>query len=257
MKEEFYAEYYEIENVHWWFVGRWRIFMDLIATEFKHRSEEIRALDVGCGTGTMLSHLESLGTAFGVDCSTEALRFCRNRGRHDLGQGVATALPFEDQSFDLVCALDLLEHVRDDVGALEEFGRVCRPDGRILITVPAYQFLWGRQDEISEHVRRYTARELRAKIRTAGLQVRRLTYFNTILFPLVAFVRLSRRRLACLCEGELKSDFTMTRPGVLNDFLAWILRMESPVLRRLSMPLGVSVLAVATKLAGGGFPRTA
>lgn len=251
MKEEFYAEYYKIENVHWWFLGRWHIFLDIIRREFNHRLEGIKALDVGCGTGTILGHLGSFGPAFGVDCSSEALRFCLHRGQERVVQSFATALPFEDESFDLVCALDLLEHVSDDVASLKEFGRVCRPDGRILLTVPAYHFLWGRQDEIAHHLRRYTAGELQAKIQAAGLIVRELTYFNTILFPFIALIRLGRHLMPSLKDGELKSDFTMTRPGRLNDFLAKVFGAESAIIKRVSVPFGVSILALASKPAAG------
>lgn len=247
MKEEFYVEYYRVENAHWWFLGRWHIFLDVIRREFNHRSEGIKALDVGCGTGTMLGHLDSFGPAFGVDCAIEAIRFCQSRGRNRVTQGFAAALPFEDESFDLVCALDLLEHVSDDTVSLKEFGRVCRSDGCILITVPAYRFLWGRQDEISDHVRRYTAGELRVKIQTAGLVVRKLTYFNTLLFPLITPIRLGYRLLPRSRHRELKSDFTMTQPGLLNNFLARVFSAESAIINRVSVPFGVSILAVAGK----------
>jgi SAM-dependent methyltransferase len=247
MKKDFYAEYYEIENVHWWFMGRWHIFTNLVQRELTHRSGEIKALDVGCGTVTWLGRLEAFGSAFGVDCAAEAVEFCRNRGRDGVVQGLATGLPFDDESFDLVCALDLLEHVSDDVATLEEFGRVCSPDGRILITVPAYDFLWGRQDEIAHHLRRYTARELQVKVQAAGLVMRKLTYFDTLLFPLITSIRLGRRLFPRSKYSELKSDFTMTQPGTLNDLLAAVFRRESAIVSRISMPFGVSILAVASK----------
>ena len=249
MKEEFYAEYYEIENVHWWFLGRWHIFMSLIDQEFP-AADRVVSLDVGCGTGTMVGHLESYGPAFGVDGSSEAARFCQSRGRTRVTQGDATRLPFDDGSFDLVCALDLLEHVTDDVAALAEFARVCRPDGRVLITVPAYRLLWGRQDEISHHLRRYTSRELVEKTRQAGLAVQKVTYFNTVLFPLIAAIRVGRQLLPGLGSRELASDFSMTRPGPLNDLLASVFRLESAVIRYGSLPFGVSVLVVARPRAG-------
>ncbi|MGD1994789.1 MAG: methyltransferase domain-containing protein [Anaerolineae bacterium] len=246
MREDFYAEYYEIENVHWWFVARWQIFLEVIRREFDQESE-IRALDAGCGTGTMLGHLEQLGPAVGIDRATAAVRFCRGRGRNRLVQGTADTLPLEDGTFDLVCALDMLEHIADDVAALKEMSRVCRPGGRILITVPAFQFLWGRQDEISHHLRRYTARELRARITAAGLEVRKLTYFNTLLFPIVAAIRVGRRLLPSGPEEEIESDFTMTRPGRLNDLLARVFKAESGLIQAARLPFGVSLLAVARK----------
>lgn len=247
MKTEFYAEYYEIEHVHWWFLGRWRIFADLLDEVLGQRRGTVRALDVGCGTGTWLGHLEAFGPAFGVDYSADAARFCRSRGREHVVQGSAVELPVADASFDLVCALDMLEHVQDDIASLRELGRVCCPGGHVLVTVPAYQFLWGRQDEISLHLRRYTARGLRRAIEAAGLCVTRLTYFNTILFPVVAALRLGRRILPGSWRDDTVSDFSMTRPGRVNDLLARIFGVESALVGRVSLPFGVSILALASK----------
>jgi SAM-dependent methyltransferase len=246
MRKDYYSEYYEIENVHWWFTARWHIFVSLIEREFRSRSKEIRSLDVGCGTGTMLGHLDRLGMAFGVDISPEALAFCRRRGQSRVLRSCAASLPFGGDYFDLVCALDMLEHVADDVAALREFGRICSPNGRILITVPAYSFLWGAQDEISHHLRRYSKRQLESRIHEAGLVVRQLTYFNTLLFPLIALIRLSRRLVPALARGELHSDFEMTPPGWLNNALGTIFSAESMAIEHLFMPFGVSVLAVAS-----------
>jgi SAM-dependent methyltransferase len=247
MKQDFYAEYYEIENVHWWFQGRWHIFLGLVRDELDNEHMPIRTLDVGCGTGTMLGYLDSLGPSYGIDAATAAVQFCRRRGRHNIFQGKAESLPFADGSFDLVCALDILEHLDDDRAALVELGRVCRADGIVLLSVPAYRFLWGRQDLISQHVRRYTAGELESKIREADLVVSKITYFNTILFPVVALVRLIRHLLPKQSVGKLESDFTLTRPGRVNDLLSDIFRLEACVLKRISLPFGVSVLAVAKR----------
>src|SRR5260370_39392094 len=127
-----------------------------------------RILDVGCGTGTMLTHLASCGKAAGVDIDEEAIGFCRERGLQDVRLGEAANLPFADGSFDLVTALDVVEHLDDDVGALVEMKRVLRPDGHILVTVPAHRFLWGDQDEVNMHKRRYTAPELRRRLAESG-----------------------------------------------------------------------------------------
>jgi SAM-dependent methyltransferase len=200
----------------------------------------------------MLGHLEPFGSAYGLDIATEALHFCKSRGRDRLTQGMTTALPFEDRTFDLVTALDILEHVSDDISALKELGRVLRPMGRILITVPAYHFLWGRQDEIALHLRRYTAGELRTKVQAAGLVAKKLTYFNTLLFPVIAGVRLGRQLLPRSNDRELVSDFTMTRPGRANDLLARIFSLESGLVNRVALPFGVSILAMASKPAASG-----
>ena len=124
--------------------------------------DRCRILDVGCGTGANLEMLSEFGEAEGVDVSAEALDFCRARGLENVKQGEAEHLPYEDESFDLVTGLDVVEHLDDDLAGLKEMRRVLRPDGRALLFVPAFMFLWGVQDDISNHRRRYTIAELKA-----------------------------------------------------------------------------------------------
>src|SRR3954454_19672450 len=192
MRHDFYGRYNELEDRHWWFVGRREILLRLLAHHLGGSGSDREILDVGCGTGTMLGYLSAFGTARGIDADDSAVDYARRRG--------ATAdhvppgpLPFSDASFDLVTALDVLEHIADDRAALAEMRRVLRPGGTLLLTVPAYEFLWGPQDEISHHERRYVARALRARLRAADVRIDRLTYFNTLLFPPIAAIRLLRR----------------------------------------------------------------
>src|SRR5438034_10140492 len=179
MQAHTYAIMREVEDQHWWYVGRRRIiasWVESVCRELGPRRPRI--LDVGCGTGANLQMLAEFGVAEGVDVSAEALDFCRARGLAEVKQGEAESLPFEDASFDLVTGLDVVEHLDDDIAGLSEMRRVLRPDGCAVLFVPAFMFLWGVQDDISNHRRRYTLPELKQRLKEAGLAVERASYAN-------------------------------------------------------------------------------
>src|ERR1051325_1458610 len=183
MMQHTYSIMYEVEETHWWFVGRRRIigsFVEKICRELGQVRPRI--LDVGCGTGANLELLGEYGDAEGVDVSPEALSFWRARGLANVRQGAAEKLPFADESFDLVTGLDVVEHLDDDVAGLKEMHRVLKPGGHPLLFVPAFMFLWGVQDDISNHRRRYTKQGLRRVVEQAGFAVERLPYVNITFF---------------------------------------------------------------------------
>lgn len=248
MQKEFYAEYFELEDKHWWFVGRRRLLLKLLERVLgrAHANPGREILDVGCGTGTMLQYLSAYGTATGADADPAAIYFCRKRGLENVGQLTDATLPFEAATFDLVTMLDVLEHIDDDLGMLREVARVLKPEGLLLATVPAYRFLWGPQDEISHHKRRYRAEELRERLEDAGFSLMKLSYFNTLLFPFIAAIRLGRKVVPAKA-AELKSDFTLTKAGSLNRLFASIFAFERHLITRFDLPFGVSIVAVARK----------
>ena len=164
MEHATYAAEAEAEETHWWFVGRRQLFRRLLMRFADDRGA--RVLDVGTSTGTNLRLLADMGyrDVTGLDPSAEAIRFCAEKGLPPVREGSITEMPFEEASFDLVMATDVVEHVDDDLLAVTEVARVLRPGGTALFTVPAFQSLWGLQDEVSHHKRRYR----RAGFRRAG-----------------------------------------------------------------------------------------
>jgi SAM-dependent methyltransferase len=251
MDPSFYAEYYEIEGVHWWFRGRRRILLELLDRELPATPDgRPRAiLDVGCGTGTMVTHLGRYGDVTGIEASPEAVAFCHQRGVTNVQRADGEVLPFADASFDLVTALDVIEHIDDDAGALSEMHRVLRPGGRMLVTVPAFPFLWSAHDEVNRHFRRYVRPQLEERVRQAGLRPARVTYFNAFLFPAVAAVRVLRlNRLGGNRRQEQRSDFTLSHGRQLgNRALTRLFGAEAPVVARRDLPFGVSLLCLAVK----------
>lgn len=247
MHKEFYAEYYQIEDKHWWFVGRREIFLTVLNRYLRPRpgGAPRRLLDVGCGTGTMLQYLARYGQPQGIDIDPAAVAFCRQRGVTAVQQVAPGPLPFAAASFDLVTALDVLEHLDDDRAMIREVYRVLRPGGLFLLSVPAYRFLWGAQDEISAHRRRYVAAEIRERLTAAGFTLCCVSYFNTVLFPIIAAIRMVRPYRPG--AADLKSDFTLTRPGPVNTLLGWLLAREAPLVAGGRLPFGVSILALAAR----------
>jgi ubiquinone/menaquinone biosynthesis C-methylase UbiE len=245
MDQQFYREYAEIEDTHWWFRGRRAIF-ERVLRPFEHRAD-FRILDIGFGTGAMLTFLARYGNVIGMDMSADAIRFARTRCDRPMFLGDIARVPLQARSLDLVTAFDIVEHVDDDGAALAELARVCKPGGHTLLTVPAFQFLWGNQDVVSHHKRRYTLSQLRDKVEGAGFRVVTISYFNALLFPIVAAVRVGRR-LRGRTPEVVKSDFTMTKPGFVNDTLTRLFAAERSIISRVRLPVGVSLLCLAERL---------
>jgi SAM-dependent methyltransferase len=243
METEFYAEYSALEGRHWWFIGRRQILLRTIERWTIVRDGAV--LDFGCGTGGMLPHLERFGDVSAVDGDEQAVAFCHQRGREEVQYlPPGDPLPFVDASFDLVTSFDVLEHIEDDVAALRELARVVRPGGRVALAVPAFRLLWGDQDAISHHFRRYRWQQLRDRLLAAGLEPLHHSYFNCLLFLPIAAIRLGRRALRP--PRADRTDFRFGPPA-LNGLLAPLFAAEAPLVARRSLPFGVSLLAIAQR----------
>lgn len=235
----------KVERTHWWFRGRRKILADLIAALDPPLPPGARVLDVGCGTGANAPVLGAGGRfAVGLDRSATPLRLADAERGHDVRvRADAGALPFADGAFDLVVALDVLEHLDDDHAAARELLRVLRPGAPLIVFVPALRILWGLQDDVSHHRRRYRRGELVGVIRGAGFRIERTTFFNTLLFPPLLAARLAMRVLP---RGDLKSENELNN-GFTNAVLGGIFGLEPSILRRVNLPIGVSLACVARR----------
>ena len=241
MNDEEFRLLDRIEEDHWWFVGK-RLILRAVLEE---SLDEHRVLDLGCGTGGILRDVLSESVCVGVDRNALALEICARNGAGHLVRGDLTELPFRSESFDAVLLMDVIEHLDDDAGFLRAAADLCAPGGRVIVAVPAFQLLWSQHDETFEHRRRYSARQLVRVIRAAGLEPRRLTYTNTLIFPLAAVWRLASYRLG-LGRMAPKHDFWPI-PSWLNRILTWVYSIEAGLLRRFDLPFGVSVMCIAER----------
>lgn len=230
-----------LEATFWWYQGLHRLTLRWLR---RHGiGPQQRVLDAGCGTGGLLALLKGC-RACGLDAYGPGLELAAARGLQCLAQGSVEALPFRDQSFDTVISHDVLYHrlVASDVAALHEFRRVLRPGGLLLLNLPALECLRGAHDLAVWTRRRYTVRELRDKLAEAGLHEVRLTYRNTLLFPLAAAARLTSR-------SGTRSD-VRPLPRWLNTALLAVLDLENRLLDWVTFPVGLSVFCVARRGVG-------
>jgi len=241
------------EDRHWWFAARTQALLGILDRWLPPAVAGRRVLDVGCGAGNMFHHLARYGAVQGLDNNPRPLAIARQRG-YNVQEGLATSMPFADGQFDLVAALDVVEHVPDDTAVLRECWRVCRPGGFCIITTPAFQWLWGHNDEINGHQRRYARAELRHKLEGVGFQARRLTYNNFAIFPLAAALIVVRRRAAKeptlaapTTDDEAYQVEMEPAPPLLNAVLGAVGGAEARLLRWIDVPVGTSLIALAQK----------
>lgn len=244
MQQHTYAIMDRVEDSHWWFVGRRAIlesFLKSIVAKFRIPHSELRILDVGCGTGANLEMLSQFGSAEGVDVSDDALEFCRKKGL-TVQKGLAETLPYEDETFDVTTALDVIEHLDDDIAGLKEMFRVTKTGGYSLIFVPAFMWLWGVQDDISNHRIRYTKKQIVERLEKAGYTVERATYANFTFFAPI----LGGRTIMKLTGIKPESENNITISG-LNGVFGKLFSAERFILNKMNFPFGVSIVITARK----------
>ncbi len=243
------------EDHHAWFAGRTRAILKYLDAEIgpKQVGQTRRILDIGAGAGNMAHHLAHYGQVIGLDSVSRPLVVAQARAL-DVCQGAGDGLPFANDSFDLVALLDTVEHIPDEFGVFAECHRVLKPGGKVIVTVPAFMWLWSYNDEINAHQRRYTAPELRQKLEISGLQVTRLSYNNFFLFPLIAGLRLLRPEKPELASPHLTEDEDVYQvemepiPEPANSILHGVGWLEAELLQRVELPVGISVICVAEKV---------
>jgi SAM-dependent methyltransferase len=246
MEPSVYDLYSREEDSWWWGEGR-RSLITALWQKYSNGAAKPRILEVGCGTGGLLKHLASWSTPYGADFSPQAVSLCLERGVTKVCVADTAHLPFPDDQFDAVVYVDVFEHLDDDTAGMREAYRVCRPNGRLIATVPAFDFLWSRRDVQLHHRRRYRRDGFKHLVRSEGFKILKATYVNLpLFFPLLAMVK----------TGMLKSgsntrvDYALA-PGPINRLLATVFRTESEILRLTDLPIGSSIACVAAKANSG------
>ncbi len=244
MEQHTYGIMNDVEGSHWWFVGRRAIlegFLRRIASQISKPKTEIRILDVGCGTGANLGMLAQFGEPEGVDVSDDALEFCRAKGLK-AHKGLAEKLPFADETFDVATALDVIEHLDDDVAGLAEMHRILKKGGKTLIFVPAFMWLWGVQDDISNHRIRYTKGQIVERLEKAGFVIERATYANWTFFAPILAGRTLMKITGIKPESENNVNIS-----ALNGVFGRLFSSERHWLKNFNFPFGVSIVVIARK----------
>ncbi len=230
----------EREQTYWWHVGRLKILDSYVGRYCSDRSN-VKLLNVGCGTGGTLPMLEKYGTVDNVDTAAAAIKYMKRRGYTRVTKVDGSKLPFRPASYDIVAAFDVLEHISDDVDALREWSRVLKPGGRILLSVPAYQWLWSMHDVSLHHKRRYTRSRLQKTAQTAGLELVRGSYAIVAPLPFIVLFRLLRSFSKKKVTAETSY---VSVPRFLNQFAVGLLSIEAWLHTYIRFPLGTSLVVV-------------
>jgi len=249
LEKRAYTTIYEKEDDHWWFLGRRKVLAALL--DGVAPPGDWRILDVGCGTGGNFAFLDSYGAVEGCDYSEEAIRFCSLRGGHPVREASIYELPYDDQSFDLVTCLDVIEHLRFDLPAFLELMRVLKTGGYLLVTLPAGPHLYSDFDCLAGHLRRYRLAEVRTLLDRSGFEPLRLTCYTVLVHPLIRYY---------MWRGNLSSGrhkFTNGMEPVFsssNRLLRWVQGLEARIISRWDLRRGSSLAALAVKDRGLRFP---
>jgi 2-polyprenyl-3-methyl-5-hydroxy-6-metoxy-1,4-benzoquinol methylase len=241
MEDILYETFYEVERKHWWCVAR-RDILDAVVSQEVPAGAKL--LDIGCGTGFFLETMGDRYEGWGLDQSELAVSMCRERGLSNVHVGSALDVSaVGDQVFDAVTLFDVLEHLEDEAVAMENVRRALKPGGHLIVTVPAFMWLWSKHDDVSQHKRRYVRQQLADVLTRASFTIEKLTYFNAYLFPLAVARRVGRR----LTNTDDGVEFKIPADP-LNRFLTASFRAEIPAIVRAtsrgSFPIGLSLLAV-------------
>ncbi len=240
MDRDYELQTHQAEDRHWWYRGRRTVLHRVI--DGLEIPSEARILDAGCGSGRNMVELSSYGPVTGIELSPASVELARQRAAGEVIEGSVLEMPFADDSFDLAVTLDVIEHLEDDLGALRELRRTVAPGGALLVTVPAYQWLWSGHDVINHHHRRYTRRSLQRVAEQAGWQQARTTYFNSLLLPVAILLRVLDRFNKKPTESSLD---LWVPPEPVNRALEQPLSLEAQLIGRGGrIPAGLSLLSV-------------
>ena len=245
MEQQVYAELNDLEDKHWWFCARRKYIRSAIQKIFSGK-EHLEFCEIGSGTGGNLAMLSEFATVDAVEMNTEARRIITDEKSAKLRAIYDGYLPDGltlNKQYNGVFILDVLEHVKNDSNALIRIRELVTPNGYLIATVPAYQWLWSEHDVANHHKRRYTIANINSVVESAGFEVIYKSYFNTVLFPLAVLSRLWSR-IKRIDHKQAESSLKMPS-SILNSALLWIFGLESKWAGRLCIPFGLSIIVIA------------
>lgn len=244
MDIEAYEEMIELQDQHWWFVGRQKVIESFLDME-KMAKAGSQVLEIGCGVGGNVNLLGGSASYLGIDMHLPAVEYCKEKyPQHNFNCSRIEDMPDELKSsnFNSIYFLDVLEHLDQDLEVLKSARVFLQIGGKMLITVPAFNFLWSPHDEFVHHVRRYTKNSLKLTLEKAGYKVERISYFNYILFPLALIQRIGMK----LTRKKLSRHIS-TPPYLINTFFERVFAFEAKLLKFVNLPVGLSIIAVASR----------
>jgi SAM-dependent methyltransferase len=240
MERVVYQQMAELDDRHWWYRARRRIIADLIRRE-AHLPPDAEILEIGCGTGHNLAMLSDFGHVEGLELDDEARAISEKRlGRAVMSSPLPELGEVPDGHYDLIGAFDVIEHIADDRAALASIATKLKPGACFIMTVPAHQWMWSAHDTVNHHKRRYSRSGLKALIEASPMKLRKLGYFNSLLFPLAV-----AERAASKLRGKEDADVKLP-PAPLNTALEKVFAAERYLAGRLPLPPGLSLFAVAS-----------
>ncbi len=244
MKKAEYARMAEREQTYWWHIGRFRIMESYLGLATKGaKKQKTKILNIGCGTGGTIKILEQFGSVENVDVSDDAIKLMKKAG-YSVTKVSGIKLPFKEATFNVVGAFDVLEHIDEDVAALAEWMRVLKPGGKVVLTVPAYKWLWSEHDTSLHHHRRHTRKGIKQRAVEAGLDPVKVSYAIVFSLPLVVGFRWLNKLLGRKTDGETSY---VNVPNWLNTVFTKLLFIEAWFHKYISFPFGTSVVAILEK----------
>lgn len=239
MRKDLYQELYFLEAKHWWHVSKRRVVSNYINRFLKKK--RVNILDIGCGTGMNLEQLKKYGAIYGLDNSEEAIKFCRKRGLQNIKLGIAEKMPYKSNFFDLITMLDVLEHTNDNK-TLKEAYRILKKDGLLIITVPAFSWLWSEWDKILHHRKRYSKKSIAELLKDSNLAV----IYSTYLYSFLVFPAFIIRKIKQIFSSRYSSDFKLSN-DLINKVMIFISKVELMFTQKIPLPLGTSIFVIAKK----------